>query len=287
MNNVIVRGITGIFFIAAVVWCIWYNPVTLWMLSAVITAISLYEFYRIIFKGELSFLQYAIHITAGVYLTTVLWLASTGIIAASANIALAAIPYLLYIIIVFITELYSRKEDPFTDAAKSFAGHIYIAVPVGLLSYMAFYPHATILSYYLPFMLLSFFVLIWIYDTGAFITGMTFGKHRLFERISPKKSWEGVWGGVILAVLASWGLYTLFSHVGINPMTIWQWIGFAVTVTVAATFGDLSESLLKRTYGIKDSGKILPGHGGMMDRFDSIFIAAPAAFIYLSLILYI
>ncbi|MEG1999044.1 MAG: phosphatidate cytidylyltransferase, partial [Bacteroidales bacterium] len=243
MNNVIIRCITGVFFTAVVVLCIWYNPTTLWILSAVITAVSLYEFYRIIFKRTFTLLQYIIHITASVYLTTILWLASTGIIAATENMALAAIPYILYLIVVFIAELYNRKEEPFTDAAKTFIGHIYIAIPTGLLSYMAFYPHTTILSYYLPFMLLAFFALIWVYDTGAFITGMLFGKHRLFERISPKKSWEGLWGGIILALLTSWGISILFDHIGINPLTIWQWIGFAITVTVAATFGDLSESL--------------------------------------------
>ena len=114
---------------------------------------------------------------------------------------------------------------------------------------------------------------------------MTFGKHRLFERISPKKSWEGFWGGVAFALLASWGIYAILENYGLNSMELYKWLGFAIVVVVSATMGDLTESLLKRTYGVKDSGKILPGHGGMMDRFDSVFMAAPAAYIYLSLVM--
>ena len=254
MKSVITRTITGIFFIAFVVWAIMYNPISLWALLALITGVSLYEFYKILFKGEFTTLQYLMHISAGIYLTTILWLEATMVMEASDSRAVTYAPYLLYVMIVFITELYAKHEEPFTYAAKSLAGHLYIALPVGLLSFIAF-GGLSILSIYMPIMLLALLVIIWVYDTGAFVTGMTFGKHRLFERISPKKSWEGFWGGV------------------------------ALVVVVSATMGDLTESLLKRTYGVKDSGRILPGHGGMMDRFDSVFMAAPAAYIYLSLVM--
>ena len=284
MKSVIVRSITGIFFIAIDVWAIMYNPISLWALLAIITGVSLYEFYKIIFKGEFSFMQYMMHITAGIYLTTIVWMESTMVMDATDNKALTYAPYLLYVMIVFITELYAKREEPFTYAAKSLAGHLYIALPVGLLSFIAF-SGLSIFSIYMPTMLLALLVIIWVYDTGAFVTGMTFGKHRLFERISPKKSWEGFWGGVGFAILAAWGIYAILENYGINSMELYKWFGFAVVVVVSATMGDLTESLLKRTYGVKDSGKILPGHGGMMDRFDSVFMAAPAAYIYLSIVM--
>ena len=284
MNSVIVRGITGIFFIVFVVWAIIYSPISLWALMAIITGVSLYEFYKIIFKGEFTLMQYLMHITAGIYLTTILWMESTLVMDETYNKAITYAPYLLYVMIVFITELYAKHEEPFTYAAKSLTGHLYIALPIGLLSFIAFSGLA-IFNIYMPVMLLALLVIIWVYDTGAFVTGMTFGKHRLFERISPKKSWEGFWGGVGFALLASWGIYAILENYGLNTMELYKWLGFALVVVVSATMGDLTESLLKRTYGVKDSGKILPGHGGMMDRFDSVFMAAPAAFIYLNLVM--
>lgn len=284
MKSVITRTITGIFFIAFVVWAIMYNPISLWALLALITGVSLYEFYKILFKGEFTTLQYLMHISAGIYLTTILWLEATMVMEASDSRAVTYAPYLLYVMIVFITELYAKHEEPFTYAAKSLAGHLYIALPVGLLSFIAF-GGLSILSIYMPIMLLALLVIIWVYDTGAFVTGMTFGKHRLFERISPKKSWEGFWGGVAFALLAAWGIYAILENYGLNQMELYKWLGFALVVVVSATMGDLTESLLKRTYGVKDSGRILPGHGGMMDRFDSVFMAAPAAYIYLSLVM--
>jgi phosphatidate cytidylyltransferase len=261
-----------------------YNPISLWALLALITGVSLYEFYKILFKGEFTTLQYLMHISAGIYLTTILWLEATMVMEASDSRAVTYAPYLLYVMIVFITELYAKHEEPFTYAAKSLAGHLYIALPVGLLSFIAF-GGLSILSIYMPIMLLALLVIIWVYDTGAFVTGMTFGKHRLFERISPKKSWEGFWGGVVFALLAAWGIYAILENYGLNQMELYKWLGFALVVVVSATMGDLTESLLKRTYGVKDSGRILPGHGGMMDRFDSVFMAAPAAYIYLSLVM--
>lgn len=284
MKSVITRTITGIFFIAFVVWAIMYNPISLWALLALITGVSLYEFYKILFKGEFTTLQYLMHISAGIYLTTILWLEATMVMEASDSRAVTYAPYLLYVMIVFITELYAKHEEPFTYAAKSLTGHLYIALPVGLLSFIAF-GGLSILSIYMPIMLLALLVIIWVYDTGAFVTGMTFGKHRLFERISPKKSWEGFWGGVAFALLAAWGIYAILENYGLNQMELYKWLGFALVVVVSATMGDLTESLLKRTYGVKDSGRILPGHGGMMDRFDSVFMAAPAAYIYLSLVM--
>ena len=119
---------------------------------------------------------------------------------------------------------------------------------------------------------------IWVNDSFAYLTGMTFGKHRLFERISPKKSWEGFIGGAVASVVAGY-VFSLFE----TDLVWWQWLIFSLLVVVFGTFGDLMESLIKRSVGVKDSGRIIPGHGGLLDRFDSMLLAVPVIFLYLQL----
>lgn len=148
---------------------------------------------------------------------------------------------------------------------------LYIAVPFSIIPCLAFSNNGFVWIY--P---LAIFLFLWTNDTGAYCFGTLFGKHRLFERISPKKSWEGsIGGGVLSLVVASVVAY--FDQ----SLNLWQWLGFALVVVVFGTWGDLVESLLKRQLGIKDSGNILPGHGGMLDRFDSSLLAIPAVAVYL------
>ncbi len=200
-------------------------------------------------------------------------------------------------VLFFINELYLYHKRPFTSLAYSFIGLIYIAVPFSLLNYFVFRNNINISDltdisnyeylinqnlfnsqkiYYTPYLILGFFSLIWLYDTFAYIVGILIGKHRLFERISPKKSWEGAIGGAVITI----GLSTLFPY--FLPILKWnQWLIFSILIVIFSTYGDLIESLFKRSLNIKDSGKILPGHGGILDRFDSVLIASPIAFIYL------
>ena len=157
---------------------------------------------------------------------------------------------------------------------------LYVALPFALLSVLAFHRN-TVMSDSSPISFnailpLSVFIFNWSNDTGAYCTGMLFGRHRLFERISPKKSWEGSIGGGIISILVSLVMAHSFPF-----LSVLQWIGFALVVVVFGTWGDLVESLLKRQLGIKDSGNILPGHGGMLDRFDSTLLAVPAVVLYL------
>lgn len=175
-----------------------------------------------------------------------------------------------------VYQLYAKQPNPIEVWSKSFLGHLYIAVPLGLLSHIA-YQQSEVGVVYCPILMLAFFAFIWINDTGAFVVGVTFGKHRLFERISPKKSWEGFFGGLFFAMVAGY-VASLFSP----TISTIQWVGLALVVSTTATLGDLCESLLKRTLNVKDSGTLLPGHGGMLDRFDSVLLAAPAAVIYLA-----
>jgi phosphatidate cytidylyltransferase len=187
------------------------------------------------------------------------------------------IPYLITLIYLMVAELYLKQEDPIHDWAYTMMSQLYIALPFSLLNVLAFRSVGSDIVYTWH-VALSVFVFLWINDTGAYLCGSLLGKHKLFPRISPGKSWEGSIGGavVVLAVAAAISIY-----IDNVMLTLPQWLGLGLVVVVFGTWGDLVESLFKRTLGIKDSGSILPGHGGMLDRFDSSLLAIPAAVVYL------
>lgn len=189
--------------------------------------------------------------------------------------ALWLLPIATYVILRTIVQLYRPRQNAVHSLERSFFSLGYIAFPVALLN--------CIMSITAPRLLLGMFMFIWLYDTGAYCVGVLIGRHRLFERISPKKSWEGVIGGVLACVAGAYVTHKWFDEFFQVPeQTIW--LGLSVVVAVFATFGDLVESLIKRTVGVKDSGHILPGHGGILDRIDSLLLVAPAVLIYLLLI---
>ncbi len=180
---------------------------------------------------------------------------------------------LLCLFLILPIELYRKREHPFTNIAHGFLGIIYVAVPVTLLVNII-HPNDDI--GYNPLFFVGWLMLILSSDSGAYLAGTAFGKHKLFERISPKKSWEGAIGGLLLSICFAIG----FSYF-LDFLNIWEWIGLSVVSVVAGINGDLVESLLKRNVGAKDSGNLLPGHGGVLDRLDSIILAAPFAYVYL------
>lgn len=185
------------------------------------------------------------------------------------------LPIAAYLLLRTIVQLYRPRQNAVHSLERSFFSLGYVALPVAMLN--------GIMSITAPRLLLGVFIFIWLYDTGAYCVGMLLGRHRLFERISPKKSWEGVIGGILLSVAGAYVTHRWFDEFFQVPdFTIWM--GLSVVVAVFATFGDLVESLIKRTVGVKDSGHILPGHGGILDRIDSLLLVAPAVLIYLMLI---
>lgn len=188
------------------------------------------------------------------------------------------LPYLLILIYLMVVALYEKGKNPLTHWSMLLFGQAYCAGSFSLLNGLAYKSELIEGLAPMPIFILALFVLIWLNDTGAYLIGSMLGKHRLFARISPKKSWEGFFGGLAVAVLGSQllaALDPLYSHL--------QWMGLAIVVVAFGTWGDLIESLLKRTIGVKDSGNLLPGHGGMLDRFDSLLLAAPASYIYIEL----
>lgn len=271
-NNFIQRAVTGALFVVVLVGCILSSPFTFGILFTIISALSVQEFAHLSnLNGEVT-LNKTITALGGAYLFLALMAFCTMM--ADARVFL---PYLALLLYLMITELYLKRKNPIGNWAYSMLSQLYVALPFALLNVLAFQNIPTNSSVtYNPILPLSIFVFIWLSDTGAYCVGSLIGKHRLFERISPKKSWEGSIGGGIFSIASSF----VFAHY-FPFMSVWQWAGLAVVVVIFGTWGDLTESLMKRQMGIKDSGNILPGHGGMLDRFDSALMAIPAAVVYL------
>lgn len=271
-SNVLQRAITGVIFVAVLVGCILGGPISFTILFALISALTINEFGTIVNRRENTRMNKPISILAGLFLF--LCFGYIGVVPGANEIF---IPYLFLILYLFISELYKKQPNPLNNWAYAMMSQIYIALSFALLNVLAYHSSAAdSVSQYNPILPLSIFIFNWVNDTGAYCTGMLFGKHRLFERISPKKSWEGSIGGAVFSIIAAIVLAHFFTFLSTGI-----WIGLGLTVVVFGTWGDLTESLMKRTLGIKDSGNILPGHGGMLDRFDSTLMAVPAAVVYL------
>lgn len=276
MNNFVTRTITGVFFVAAIV-VSFLNPTAMMVLFALVTGLTIWEFTGLVNFREGVTVNRFICTVAGVYF----FFAMTGF-CSGITPSTVFIPYLISLIYLIIAELYLQHKDPINNWAYTMMTQLYIALPFSLLNVLAFRitPDGTMYTFHIP---LSIFVFLWISDSGAYCCGSLFGKNKLFPRISPGKSWEGSIGGGVFVIAAAVLIWHLTNQYDLNDlqMTVWEWIGLGLTVTVFGTWGDLVESLFKRTLGIKDSGNILPGHGGMLDRFDSSLLAIPAAVVYL------
>ena len=273
MKNFIVRTITGVFFVAAIV-VSFLNPLAMVFLFALVTGLTIWEFCGLVNERPYVQVNQFISTVAGMYL----FLAMAGHCSGRTPDTVF-IPYLITIIYLLIAELYLNAKDPINNWAYTMLPQLYIALPFSMLNVLAF-PQAGSYSFVYP---LSVFVFLWMNDTGAYLCGSLLGRHKLFPRVSPGKSWEGSVGGGLLAAgiaMLIWWLLNRYS-VGQANLNMLHWVGLGLTVVIFGTWGDLVESLFKRTLGIKDSGNILPGHGGMLDRFDSSLLAIPAVVVYL------
>lgn len=281
MHNFIVRAITGVLFVAVVVTC-FLKPLAMVCFFALVTGLSIWEFTGLVNLRENVKVNRFIATVAGVYL----FLAFAGWCMNVVSSA-AFVPYLITVVYLFISELYQRNEDAINDWAYAMLSQMYVALPLACINMLAFRSlgSESVYGLLLP---LSIFVFLWCNDTGAYLAGSLLGKHKLFPRISPGKSWEGSVGGGILVCFIAW-LMAYIDHEGVlecigatqTGLTTLQWIGLGLVVVFFGTWGDLVESLFKRTLGVKDSGNILPGHGGMLDRFDSSLMAIPASVVYI------
>ncbi len=279
MKNFITRAITGLLFVGIIIGATWYSQESFRGLILIATILTLSEFYRLVMPDARQWTRLA-DILGGTYLVGIMFLFAYPVPLSLPATLMSLVPYLIYLLYTFIVRLYLKEEDPIISWAKSLLGQLYIALPMAMLSFIAYTPTGDLTNPYNALMVIAFFTYIWINDTGAYLVGCTIGRHRLFERISPKKSWEGFWGGFVFALALGW-VWSLI----LPTLNVWQWIGLGAIISIFSTLGDLCESLLKRTLQVKDSGAILPGHGGMLDRLDSVMLAAPATVIYLTIIL--
>ena len=273
MKNLIIRALTGIIFVVVLVSAICIHPIFFLILFCIITGLTLWEFGGLVKHYENANLQRAVNVLGGVYLFIATFVYANGL--TDGKIFL---PYLLFIMLTMIAELYYKAPNPINNWAFTLFAQVYCAGSFSILNFIGAEPGTPGVMSYTPLFIMAIFIFVWLDDTGAYLVGSLIGKHKLFERISPKKSWEGFFGGLIL-YLASSQAFAWFAP-EINRM---NWLGLAATVVLFGTWGDLIESLLKRTLGVKDSGNVLPGHGGMLDRFDSVMLAVPASYIYIEL----
>lgn len=277
MKNLIVRTITGIFFVAAIVTC-FLSAFTMVVLFAIVTALTLWEFTGLVNTYAGVTVNRFICTVGGVYL----FLAMAGYVSGFVTTSAVFVPYLLTIVYLFISEMYLRSGNPLNNWAYTMLSQMYVALPLSTVNALAFIQDGDGVVSYRMIVPLSVFIFLWVSDTGAYCCGSLLGRHKLFPRVSPGKTWEGsVGGGVFVLVAAAVTWLLTGGNDGQSVLTLPAWLGLGLVVVVFGTWGDLVESLFKRTLGIKDSGNILPGHGGMLDRFDSSLMALPASLVYL------
>ncbi|MDE6267739.1 MAG: phosphatidate cytidylyltransferase [Muribaculaceae bacterium] len=267
MSNMLVRSLSGLVYIVIIVGAIMLGQAAFLGLTLLFAVLATIEFDHLCQNQEHNrYLTSTLDAVGSILLVT-----SCGLAATSIRMSLPfAICYVLWVLVRLTTGLYLHHTNQIEALSRSMMSQLYIAMPLGVLNF---------LYAYTPAIVLLMFVMIWLNDTGAYLVGSSMGRTRLFERISPKKSWEGFWGGLAFAAIAGFLASRFVSEIGgVAPTGVWA--AYGVVVGVVATLGDLVESLIKRTLNVKDSGRLIPGHGGILDRIDSLLFVAPASVVF-------
>jgi len=276
MSGLLQRGLTAIVFVAVMLAGLYFNKNSFLILFGLITVLSLWEFFTIILKNEThDFLRKILGVSIGItpYLLAAFF-HFEKIDNGTEFFKNGVLLFLPFIFILFIVELFTKSKNPFGNLGYLFLGLIYIGIPFTLAQFIAIDG-----GNYYPNIILGLLLLTWANDTGAYLIGSQIGKTKLFPRISPNKTWEGSLGGVAVTFLIAW-LLSLY----VTELSLTNWLVLATLVSIFASLGDLIESMLKRSLGVKDSGTIMPGHGGFLDRFDAFIFLLPFAASYLLLI---
>lgn len=268
MSNFLKRTITGAAFVIVLLGCTIFSYASFAMLFFIITLLGVWEFYTLAEKGANKPQKVLGTIAGGVlFVTNYLFASGTFL----PKILIVNIPLLF---LIFIVELYTKRDNPFRNIAFTVLGIVYVALPLSLLNYIVL---SNGVFHYQT--MLGFYFMLWASDTGAYLFGSKMGKRKLFPRVSPGKTWEGSVGGAMCSLLVAFILARYYTH-----LVLADWVVIALILVIVGTLGDLVESLYKRSKNVKDSGTILPGHGGILDRFDSLLLSAPFVFCYLQLI---
>ena len=276
MKNFLIRTASGAVMLIVVLGAMLLSKWSFMALMAAIAIGGMWEFYRFAEKAGYNPMK-----VLGIF--TGIMILCTGVAAmlffdlggdsASAPLLLIAAASTLVLIVplMFICELYRKSATPIANIATSLLGALYVAFPMALLLIV---PMLLGVGKWNPWIMILYIFIIWANDVFAYLFGITLGRHRLFERISPKKSWEGFFGGLLGAMAMGWVAATILEA------SVPMWVGLALVAAISGVFGDLVESLMKRSVDVKDSGNIIPGHGGWLDRFDALILSAPFVFIY-------
>lgn len=267
VKNLLQRSLTGIIYVIFIIGMVTYSRVSFELLQAILIVGGILEFSHISERPSRLLLVDMTDMLGGILLLCAVNIFALTTLPVYYGPAL----YFVYIIARLLIQLYSDDNHPIAALGHSFLSQLYIALPVAMMSMLRSYGGATLA--------LAMFIMIWLNDTGAYCVGVTLGRHRLFERVSPKKSWEGFFGGLLFTVASSFIFKFCFTDS--FPLSIGWYVGMGLIVAVFGTWGDLVESLMKRSIHVKDSGKILPGHGGILDRIDSLLLVVPALAVYI------
>mgnify|MGYP003308763723 CR=1 FL=1 len=275
LKDLVVRTVSGAVLLLVVVGALLWSKWSAGALFAVIMLGGLVEFYRLCRKANAE-PMYSVGIATSLaifglaFAVFLQW--GTPATDLTGRIVLGALLYTMLIVpTAFVCELWRKSPTPIANIATTFMGIIYVALPMAMVLFIP----QLLVGRWSGLAMLAFIGIIWVNDIFAYLVGVTLGKHRLCERISPKKSWEGFFGGLIGAV----GAAVLFGHLFGGNLLIWG--GLGLVTALAGVAGDLVESLMKREADVKDSGKMMPGHGGFLDRFDALYLAVPFALFYL------
>ena len=275
LKNFIIRTLSGAVMLVVVLGSMLLSKWSFIALMGVITIGGMWEFYRFAEKAGYSPMKalglftgvmlFCVGLAASIFFDTAGEATSVMLLIASASALVVLVPLML------ICELYRRSATPIANIATSLLGALYVALPMSMLLVV---PMLLGAGKWNPWIMIFYIFIIWANDVFAYLFGITLGRHRLFERISPKKSWEGFFGGLLGAVAMGYVAATVLEA------SVAMWMGLALVAAIAGVFGDLVESMMKRSIDIKDSGNIIPGHGGWLDRFDALILSAPFVFVY-------
>ena len=262
------RALSALIAMPIVVTAIYWSRWSYFLLFLLVVALAMLEFYRLVGLGGISPNKF-LGIGGGILTYVLVFMYTSGYLPGTCLYILCPMMVLIYAM-----ELYKHGTTPFTNIAYTLLGIVYVGIPFALLHIISFAKGA-----YSHEIVLSILLILWANDTGAYLVGSSIGNHRLFRRISPHKSWEGTLGGAALALVVSCTIANYFSNIGLET-----WLGIGSIIVVAGTYGDLVESMLKRSLNIKDSGEAIPGHGGFLDRFDSFLLAIPCIVAFIKLL---
>jgi len=268
-KNLITRSISGAIYVGLLIGAVLQGGIWIILLTSLFAMLGVYELTTMTSEGKIPRFVSSLDISAAVMLQVATGAAFT---ASRRTFLTLIMVYLLIIVFRTVSQLYSSKRNPVNSLSRSMMAQMYVAMPLAMLCALCFMHPAPVV--------LAILIFIWVNDTGAFCIGSLLGKHKLFERISPKKTWEGFWGGMTFCVIAAFIMRGLFGQY-YGMFSYGDVCRLGILVSISATFGDLIESQIKRTCGVKDSGKLIPGHGGILDRIDSLLLVVPVSLAYL------